>query len=452
MTRRRDMTQGSITKQLVIFALPLLASSLIQQLYNTVDLAFVGQFLNKEASAAVGSSGLLVTCLVGFFTGMGIGASVAAARFFGARDWGGLKLTVHTAMAISLIGGVVFSVVGFLLTPMFLRWLNTPEVVMEDAIGYCQIYFLGLIPLVTYNIGAGILRALGDSRSPMIYQLYGGLFNVVGNVLVLMVLGGGINGVAAITVIAQAIAAVLTVRDLCRLDEGYRLRLKHIGFDWTLTKMILVVGIPAGIQAMAITFSNLFIQYHINSLDVVSIAAFYSYFKVELFIYLPIISIGQAVTSFTAQNIGAQAFDRVSKGTRRALLLGVGMTVVLSALILACAWPMFRIFTSDLAVIDRGITLAFITFPFYFFYVFMEVLGSVIRGAGKAIPPMVIVLANMCGIRLIILAVFMALWDSAEVIALTFPITWFLTSLCMAAYYKFGNWLPAVRYTVHPTS
>ncbi len=437
-----DLTQGRIGTQLLLFALPFLGSSLIQQLYNTVDLMFVGNFLGKEASAAVGSSSLLVTCLLGFFTGMGVGVSVLTAKARGARDNGRLHKVIHTTAALTVLGSLLFMVAGILLAPWLLQLLNTPEDIMPLALAYIRIYFLSLPSIVSYNMSAGILRAMGDSRSPMLYQLVGGLVNVAANALFICALQGGVAGAALATLCSQSAAALLTVRHLFRLDGAYRLRVRAIRFDRNTGLQIFKIGIPAAIQAMIITLSNLMVQAQINSLGVISIAAFTAYFKVENFIYLPIMAIGQACTSFFGQNAGAGQWERAKRGTRTSMALGVGITVFLSAAVLTFCSQLFGLFTADPEVVVLGRCIAFVSFPWYFLYVFLEVFASSIRGAGKTLPPMLIVVGNMCGVRLLALLTVMHISPSAPHVAAIYPITWFSTALCLAVYYWKGRWLP----------
>ncbi|EHQ89621.1 putative efflux protein, MATE family [Desulfosporosinus youngiae DSM 17734] len=434
--RNKNMTEGAIGKQLILFALPLLAGSLIQQLYNTVDLIFVGQLLGKEAAAAVGASSLLITCMVGFFTGMSVGSGIVAAKCFGVGNYRELGRIIHTGVAIGVFGGALLMAVGYIFAPVFLRWLNTPEDIFIQATGYIRIYFLSLIPLVGYNIGAGILRALGDSKSPMIYQLVGGLTNVAANALFICLLGWGVKGSALASLIAQGLAAALVFFHLSRLDEAYRLRPRQIRIDRTAGGQILAVGIPAGIQAMVITLSNLIVQYNINSLGVDSIAAFTAYFKVELFIYLPIMAYGQAATIFTGQNFGAGKLERVKRGTRVSLWAGIITTVVLSGLVLIFARQAFALFSNDAGVIELGRKLAFTTFPFYFIYLVMEVLAASIRGTGKALPPMLIILTNICILRIALLSIMTVIAPGIRGIAIVYPITWASTALCMFVYYR----------------
>lgn len=443
VSKTLDMTRGPISRQLLLFALPLLASSLIQQLYNTVNLIFVSQFLDKEASAAVGTSSMLVTCLVGFFTGMSLGASVIAAGHYGAKNKRALKNTIHTSMAIALAGGLLLTILGLLLAPTFLQWMKTPASIMPLAVSYIRVYFLSLIPLITYNVGSGILRALGDSKSPMIYQLAGGIINIAANAFFIVQLNWGINGSALASFFAQALAAALVFYHLSRLDPAYALNWKQIGMESKIATSILNIGVPAGVQATATTFSNIFIQTYINTLGVDVIAAFTAYFRVELFIYLPIIAFSQAATTFVGQNIGAGEIQRVKKGIRTGILLGGAFTLALSALTLFFSNQLFSFFTSDSYVADIGISLAWVAFPFYFLYVFLEIFAAGVRGAGKATPPMIIVLVNICGVRLILLWFFVSIWPSPQSVAMIYPVTWLISALAMAAYYRFGRWLPS---------
>ncbi len=431
VTGEQKLTSGSIPLQLIFFALPFLGSSLIQQLYNMVDLMFVGKLLGKEASAAVGASSLLVTCMIGFFTGMGVGVGVAASRCFGSGNKKELHKVIHTAAGLTLVGSVFLAVVGWIGAPAFLKWMNTPEDIMVLAVAYIRIYFLSMLSIISYNISSGILRALGNSKSPMIYQLAGGIANVLGNILFIYFLQMGVRGAALATLLSQSVAAVLAVLHLCRLPEEYRLRPRQIRIHQAICRQIFSIGIPAAVQSMIITLSNIIVQSRINTLGVDSIAAFTAYFKVENFIYLPIMAFGQANTTFAGQNIGAGQTERMKKGTRASLIFGIGVAVVMSSLVLLHADSAFGLFTSDLAVMEIGRKLAFTTFPFYFLYVFLEVLSGAIRGTGRAFQPMVIIVVNMCVIRILILNVIMILDPSAVGVAHMYPITWLSTSVCM---------------------
>lgn len=435
-----NLTEGAIGKKMFRFALPLFLGSLIQQLYNTVDLIFVGQFLGKEASAAVGASSLIVTCLLGFFTGLSVGVGVIIAKAVGERDTGKLHQTIHTAAGMTILFAAVFTIAGLLLTPTFLTWMDTPSDIMKDACVYLRMYLLSLFSIVSYNISAGILRALGNSSAPMRYQLFGGIANVVGNTLFICVLQWGIRGAALSTVCSQTFAAFLTVRHLCRMEAPAALRFRDIRLNFGVCKQILAIGIPAAIQSIVITLSNLIVQANINRLGVDSIAAFTAYFKVENFIYLPIMAFGSACSTFTSQNFGASLLDRVRKGTQMALLMGIVTTLITSGLSLLFASRLFRLFAADPDVITLGVKIARITFPFYFVYVFLEVFASTIRGAGKAFQTMLIIVINMCLVRTVVLKLMMHINPSVTGVAAIYPVTWICTASFLFFYYQSKRW------------
>lgn len=439
--RGMNLTGGPIGKSLFLFALPLFGSSLIQQLYNTVDLVFVGQMLGKEASAAVGAGSLLITFLLDFFVGMSAGVSVVTAKAFGGNKKEELKEIIHTAAGISLLGGGCLLVLGWIVSPCFLTWMHTPRSIQEMALTYLRTYFLSMFAVVAYNISSGILRALGDSRTPMYCQLFGGIANVIGDALFIGALGWGVFGVAAATLCSQTVAAVLTAAGLMRLNEEYRLKLRKICMKWNVCRNILKIGIPAAVQSMVMVLSNILVQSQINSLGVDAIAAYTAYFKVESFIYLPILAIGSANGTFTGQNIGAGQVERAKKGTRTALLGGTLLTAAVSGSLLLFPEAAFGLFSKDAGVIALGAAIAGVTFPFYFLYVFLDVLSSAIRGAGDAVFPMVISLVSMCGVRLIVLRAMMVINPSPAGVAVIYPATWIVSVVCLSLYYvkKFGR-------------
>lgn len=432
-----DLTQGPIGKKILLFAVPLLLSSLIQQLYNTVDLIFVGNFIGKSASSAIGVSSLLVTCLVGFFGGMSVGSSVVVSQLYGSRNKGKLYQAVHTAVALSFVGGILLMLLGYFLAPHYLKLINTPVALQADAVGYLRIYFLSLISVMTYNIGSGVLRALGDSYTPLYAQIFGGIMNVLANTLFIVVLDYGITGAAWATLISQSFAAAIVLYKLTKLDYAYALRLPKIQIDREILKRIIKIGIPAGMQSLVITFSNVMVQFQINSLGENQIAAFTAYFKVELMIYLPIVAIGQAVMIFVGQNIGAKNYERVHIGTRQILIMGMIFIVPLSIGALAMGPFLFRAFTNDVSVMDLGLQIIQVTFPFYFMYLILQILGDSLRGMGRVHQPMLIIMINIFIIRTILLFILVPRYPGIRGVAMTYPITWGLTAICMAVYYLY---------------
>lgn len=436
----RDLTRGAIAPSLIAFALPFLGASMVQQLYSTVDVMFVASYLGTGAAAAVGSSSLLVICMVGFFTGLSVGISVLTAQAFVRQDTGQLRRIIHGSAFLTIGLAILLTVIGIWLAPACLAALHTPEAIMDNAVWYIRLYMLSFFSLVSYNIGAGIMRALGDSRSPLWYQALGGFMNVAGNFIFIAVLHWGLTGAALSTVCAQTVAAVLMIRRLRRLPEAYRLQWRSIAWDTAISQRVLRLGLPAAVQAIVITLSNLVVQGTINGLGIASIAAFTAYFKVENLIYLPIMAVGQACSIFVSQNMGKRDFGRIRQGVRVSIQVGVALTLVLSGLVLGLAGPIFSLFASEEAVISLGCQIAFVAYPFYFLYVFLESFGAALRGVGNTFAVMSIVVVNMCVVRIAILQLVMALYPQAAGVAAVYPLTWGCTALSLGLYYKWWLW------------
>lgn len=437
-----DLTKGNITKQLISYALPLLIGALIQQLYSTVDMMFVGRVLGTNAAAAVGSSNMIVNCIIGFFTGLSVGVGVIVGQSCGSGDLNRLSRVIHCSAALTLIMGVSVLILSVILAPFILRMMDVPENIFPLSVLYIRIYLCSVLSIVSYNVGTGILKALGDSKTPTFYQLIGGIANVIGNYLFIVVLDLGVAGAAMTTLMSQTLAAGLTVSRLFRLPDAYRLRIGRIKLEKGLATEILGVGIPSAIQSIMISISNVFVQTNINRLEVVSIAAFTAYYKVENLIYYPIMAVSQACSAFISQNIGAGAIDRAREITKKAILLGVMITVCTSGGMLLLSIPAFSLFSNDPAVITLGSRIGHVTFPFYFMYVFLEVYAASIRGAGKAMPTMIITLVNMCLVRVCILTIVMSLFHNVLAVAAVYPMTWFTNSLSLYLYYRSGRWVP----------
>lgn len=435
-SRPRDLTSGSIWKTLLLFALPLLVGSLVQQLYNTVDLAFAGNFVGKSASAAVGASSLLITCLIGIFGGLGTGSGIVIAQIYGSKDINRLSRAIHNTAAIILTSGLLMMLLGYLLAPTYLRLVRTPAELIDSASSYLRIYFLSFLSVVTYNFGAGVLRALGDSKRPLYAQLVGGLMNVAMDYLFIRVLDDGVNGVAWATLISQTVSAGIILHCLVRLDSAYALRPRKIAFDQDILKQTISVGVPAGIQSLVITLSNVIVQYHVNSFGEDAIAAFTAYFKVELIVYLPIVSLGQSIMTFAGQNAGAGNWERVRKGTVWCTATSMLLAAVTAFAALPFGAQLFRAFAREESVIRLGQQIIGVTFPFYFVYPVFQMLGDSMRGIGKSRIPMLIVLVNICVVRSALLFLIVPRVPAITSIASAYPITWTLTSICMAVYYS----------------
>lgn len=433
------LTKGSVGKGILLFALPLLGSSLIQQLYSTVDLIFVGQLLGTKASAAIGASGLIVTCMIGFFNGMAVGTNVFAARHYGARRFEQLKKLMQTIFWTGIIGGFLLTVIGLVLSPVFLTWMGTPESIFPLAVRYLRIYMASMISVVSYNLLSGVLRALGDSRTPMLYQFFGGIINVFADFIFLYVFHMGVEGTAFATLFSQTFAAVGVMIHLYRLKEPYALRLRFSDCSLKEFTDILKVGVPAGVQSIIITLSNIIIQSQINTLGVTSVASFTVYFRVELIIYLPIVALGQAVVSFIGQNYGAGNWERIKKGNRLCIFGGSLITFA-ACILLIIAMPMIlNVFTKDAAVAAQTLEIVKVTFPFYFFYTVLECFSSNLRGFGKAFLPMIVTVISFCGFRIVALFALMAKNPSSDKVALSYPISWGIAAAAMAILYVRNN-------------
>ena len=435
----KDLTEGIIWKQLLLFALPLLGSSFIQQLYNTVDLLFAGNMIGKEATAAVGASSLVITCIVGFFTGLSVGTGVIVSQAIGAGENRKVDRAVHTAMALSIVGGGILSAVRIALARTVLICMNTPSAILDSATAYVRIYLLSMIPLVTYNMNAGIIRATGNSRTPMLIQLTGGVINIAMDYVSIRFWNLGVEGVAWATMFSQGTAAILSVLYLMRKDNPYRLEWKRVRISGDVFKEVLLIGIPAGLQNLVITLSNVFVQHAINGFGVNAIAAFASYFKVELLNYLPIVAFGQAMMTFSGQNTGAGKIERVKKGARVCIAMGLGYVICSAGLLLLFGETAFGWFNKDIGVIACGMRIIRVTFPFYWLYVILEVLADAIRGAGQSVQPMVIILMNICVLRTIFLIIFTQNWNTIEAVAATYPSAWAAATVCFIIYWKAGN-------------
>ena len=429
--KKDELTSGPVGRQLFVFALPLIGISLIQQLYNMVDLLFVGNLLGTEATAAVGASGLLVTCIVGFFTGLSTGTGVIVSMAVGVHDDNRVEKTIHTALAVSLIGGVSMSIIGILASKQLLIWMNTPDAVLDQACVYIRIYLLSMLPLFIYNMNSGIIRAGGNSRMPLMFQIAGSVTNIIFDAVTMAVLGMGVEGAAIATVVSQLAAAIASVIYLRRQEGAWRLCWNKVRIDTDVLRMIFRLGVPAGLQSLVITLSNIFVQYAINGLGVDEVAAYALYGKVELIIYLPLVAFGQSMTTFAGQNMGAGEKARVKKGMNTCTLMGMVYAAVTAVLLLMFGQYVFGLFTGDSAVIALGMRMISVTFPFYWVYAILETTADTLRGCGRSIEPMVIIMLNICLLRTIILQIFVGIWGTLESVAAVYPTVWITAALCL---------------------
>lgn len=434
------MTSGSIWKRMIFFALPLLLGNLFQQLYNTVDSLIVGNFLGSSALAAVSSSGSLIFMLIGFLSGISSGAGVVVARFFGAEDTPNVHRAVHTTVAFGLVAGVVMTIVGVLLSPQILRWMGTPESVMPESIEYLQMYFWGSLGFVMYNIFVGILQAIGDSRHPLYYLMISSVINLVLDVLFIEVFHTGVGGAALATVISQVFSAILCLFQLLKTNESYKLQIREIKFDRKILMEIIRIGLPSGVQNSIIAFANVVVQSYINAFGEMAMAGYGAYSKIEGFAFLPINSFTMAMTTFVGQNMGARQVERTRKGARFGILVTIVLAELIGVVVFLFAPQLIAAFDSTPEVIRFGMEKARTAALFYFLLAYSHSVASILRGAGKAVVPMIVMMLCWCVIRVAFLAISVPLTHSVLMVYIVYPLTWALSFLVFFFYYKKANW------------
>lgn len=444
-----DLTQGSIWKNLIIFAFPIMCANLFQQLYNTVDSLVVGQFVGHTALAAVGATGSLTGLVIGFFMGMGTGSGVVISQYYGAKDHVNLEKSVHTAMAIAIAFGIILGVIGIIISPFLLTLMNTPDDVMDQAVLYLRIYFGGVITLTVYNIGSGILRAVGDSKRPLYYLIVSGIANVVFNLLFVCVFNMGVAGVAWGTILSQLLSCILVIINLVKCTDSYRLDLRRIRFDKEIFFRIAKIGLPAGVQSMVISLSNIVIQSKVNIFGSVAMAGYSAANRIDGFVYMPLNALSLAMTTFTAQNLGARKMHRAKKGTRTAIIMGLIVIIAAGWTAALFARPLIGLFSSEEDVIIYGVRTITVLGGGYFLFTFNDILAGVIRGAGNATVPMIISIFNMCIVRILWLTILLPIWQDFNLVLVCYPLTWGLSSLCYLIYYKKGHWLKHWQEEVH---
>ena len=438
----RDMTEGSIIKQMILFALPLMAGNIFQMLYNTVDSVVVGQYVGKEALAAVNSTTMIINMLVFFFNGFSVGAGVLIARHFGARDYDRLHNAIETTMAMTFLFCLIFTIVGSLAVKPMLTVMSTPEDVLEDATTYLTIYFLGISGLLVYNMGSGILRSVGDTTRPLLFLILTSLLNIALDLLFVLGFRMGIAGVAWATILAQFISAVLTTLLLTRSKDIYQFTWKDMRIDGGVLREIFKVGLPAGIQSVITAFSNVFVQSYINFFGSSCMAGWGCYNKLDQFIMLPMSSMAMAATTFVSQNIGAKKMDRANKGTVTAILMSVGVTALIALVLVIWAEPSVRLFTQDESVIEFGVLFLQANTFFLLFNCVNHVLAGALRGRGDSRGPMIIMLLSFVAIRQVYLFVvtrFVA--NTPFLVGFGYPVGWVTCCAIEVSYFLF-KWRP----------
>lgn len=431
-----DMTQGAITGQLIHFAIPMAIGLLFQQLYNTVDTVVVGQFVGKEALAAVGSTSSIINTLVGFSAGLSTGSSVVISQCYGAHNNRDLRSAVHTTVGITFIMSIVFTVLGFVLVEPLLRLMSTPEDVFAQARTYLRIYIAGLTGLLFYNMGSGVLRAVGDSTRPLYFLCFSAIVNTVFDLLFVIRFHLGVAGVAYATILAQALSAVLVMVVLTRDPGAYGVRWRELRIDRSMFGRIFAIGMPSGIQQAITAFSNVFVQSYINYFGSACMAGWSAYNKLDAFLNIPIQSIGMASTTFVGQNYGAGMMERARKGVTKAQMLSGSITVALSLVITLTAQEVIRLFTNDPEVMAFGVRFIQLNSPFYFALCFNQTYAGALRGIGSAKIPMVIMLFSFVLFRQAYLFTAKMLGNSLTAVAMAYPVGWAMCSVLLGVFFR----------------
>lgn len=429
------MTQGSITRHIISFALPLLIGNLFQQLYNTVDTWVVGNFVSNNAFSAVGTVGPVTNLLIGFFSGLASGAGVVISQYYGAHKHDKVQDAVHTAIVMTLILAALFTAVGLAMVPLMLRLINMPDEVIPEATTYLSTYFAGISGLMIYNMGAGILRAIGDSQRPFYFLVVCAIMNIVLDLTFVCLFEMGVEGVALATVLSQGVSAILVIITLLKTDSCIKVQPRKLKLHLDMLKKIIKVGIPAAIQMAITSFSNIFVQSYINFFGADCMSGWTAYAKIDQLLFLPMQSIALAGTTFVGQNLGCNQVDRAKEGVKKALLLAVGSAVILMIPILVFAEPIVAFFNAKEEVVSYGsMFLRWLT-PFYILCCFNQVYTAALRGAGNTRAPMIILLAGFVVFRQVYLFFMSRICNEIIPIAMGYPAGWFVCSLITTIYF-----------------
>lgn len=439
---KTNLTEGSVWKKLLAFFLPIAAGTIIQQLYNAVDGLIVGRFVGTGALAAVGgSSAQIINVLVGFFVAMTAGASVVIGQIYGAGRREDLNRAIGNAVTVMGLFGIALMILGFIASPALLRLLNTPEETMEGAVLYLRIYFLGVPCLMVLNMESSILRAVGDSFHPFLFMVAGCVLNIVMDAVFVVVFGWGIAGVAVATVAAQVVNTALLTRQLNRKGQEYRLTIRELGVKGVYLANMLRLGVPAGLQSSMYSVSNMIIQVGVNSLGTVVVASWAMSGKTDGFYWAISNAMGAAITSFIAQNYGAGRTDRVRQCVKQGLIMHLAITLAVSAALMLTAIPALRLLTTDEAVVETTYRIMAYFVPFYFTWVLVEVLSAVLRGAGDAVYPVVIIGIGVCLFRVIWILTVFRYFGTLLSLCLSYTVSWTITSIALVIYYRKGGWM-----------
>ena len=440
-SKRISLTEGSIWKSILLFALPVFLGNVFQQLYNAFDAWCVGNYIGDDALAAVSSSGSLIFMMVSFFNGVAMGAGVIIARSFGAKQYDAMQKAIYTAIAFGLATGLALTVAGVALTPTILRWMGTPAEVLPQSIEYFRYYFCGAIFTVVYNIFVGILHAVGNSKHPLYYLILSTFINIALDMLFVAGLGFGVGSAAIATTISQGISALLCFWHMVRVDAPYRVSIRKIRFHKESLIEIIRYGLPSGVQNSVIALANVVVQSNINSFGKAAMAGCGSYSKLEGFAFLPVSCFTQALSTFVGQNLGAGQHDRVKKGVAFGVVCSCALAELIGGISYAFAPQLIGFFSESPEAIDFGTQHMRTICLFYFLLAFSHCIASVMRGAGKATVPMFTMLACWCLFRVTYISVAVKLVNKLTTVSLAYPITWTLSSIIFLIYFLKADWI-----------
>lgn len=441
MESANRMTEGPIAEKMLRFAWPLFLGNLFQQLYNLADALIVGNFLDEAALAAVTSTGSLVFLLISLFSGIAIGAGVVIAHYFGANDTERMRAAVHTDLLFGLIAGVIVTVIGVILSPRILIWMDTPKELLALSTAYLRTYFAGAVGLVLYNTCTGIMQAVGDSRHPLQFLIISSCLNVVLDLFMITVLHMGVEGAALATILAQFTSMVLCLIRLFRIRDSYRVSFRELKIDLPMLGQMLRYGLPSGIQNSIIAIANTVVQSNINYFGKMAMAGCGAYSKIEGFGFLPINSFTMAITTFVSQNLGAREFERARKGARFGILCCVVLAEAIGIIVLLAAPLLMKLFTDAPEAVAIGVERARICSLFFCFLSCSHALSAVLRGAGKAAVPMFTMLAFWCVVRVAFLTVTVPIVQDVAIVGWVYPLTWFLSTVALLIYYFKADWI-----------
>lgn len=436
-----NLTEGSIAKSIIKFAIPMFIGNLFQQLYNVADSLVVGNFLGSDALAAVTSTGSLIFLLVGFFNGTAMGAGVIIARFFGAKDHENVKKAIHTDLAFGILCGAIMTLVGVIFAPQILTLMDTPEDVFVQSVLYIRIYFLGSIAVVLYNVCMGIMQAVGDSRHPLYYLIVSSAVNILLDLLFNGVFKLGVEYAALATIISQLLATLMCLWRLTGKSQTYRVELRKIGFDKGLLKQIVGIGLPSGLQNSIISIANVVIQANINAFGSAAMAGCGAYFKIEGFVFLPITCFSMALTTFIGQNLGAKQYDRAKKGAAFGIFCSITLAEVIGILVYFFMPRLILLFNAEADVVNYGILQAHTESLFYFLLAFSHTVAGIMRGAGKSTVPMFVMLGCWCIFRITYVTIITSIIPTIQVVFWAYPITWSLSSVVFLIYLLKADWI-----------